>query len=779
MENIEKRKSNLLVIDDEVGIRDLLARTLSQKFNVTVAADGMSGIEELKKKKFEVVLTDIKMPGMGGISVLNKIKEMDSDTEVIMMTGFASMDTAIESLRDGAFDFVNKPFDVRQLESRIQKAIESYYAKKDIILLNDGLKKAYIDLEKLKDSLEEKVFERTQELTLSEKKYRSIIDSSFDPIITINSKNEITSWNKGAEIIFGFSAMEVLGSKLNNLFLNENDSFISGIMATVAKEGFARNCVTEFKTKMKDITFVNITASRIDEDNIALIIRDITKEKRIDQMKSDFVSNVSHELRTPLTSIKGAIDLILSGAEGPISDSQKEFLNICKNNSLRLIRLISDLLDLSKIEAGKIKMNMKNNDLTKTLKETIAEFRAMAEKQRINLLFEGPDQLYLPYDEDRVKQVVVNLLGNAFKFTPENGTVRLILMEKDNEISVSIIDSGMGIAKEHFDMIFEKFEQVDTSSTRVKGGSGLGLAIAKSIVESHKGRIWVESEVGKGSSFSFSLPKSLIDLNKSGSNIDMSSLISSLELAQNSYKVKKILIIDDDEDMVHVLKSNLEKESYEVTVVQTSRDALKTAIDIKPDLITLDLLMPSVDGFMIAELLKQNPSTKDIPIVIISAIFEKDRAYKLGVSDYITKPFDTQELLKSIKNIEEQISGEKLRKKILVVDDDPDISSVLALSLNERNYSVLNAYDGLQAVASAKLEKPDIIVLDLMLPEFDGFDVLKRLKADAMTKNIPVIVITGMGSKERERALSLGAKDYLLKPFSMKILMDELKKYLK
>jgi CheY-like chemotaxis protein len=245
------------------------------------------------------------------------------------------------------------------------------------------------------------------------------------------------------------------------------------------------------------------------------------------------------------------------------------------------------------------------------------------------------------------------------------------------------------------------------------------------------------------------------------------------------YEVKKVLVIDDDKDMVDVIKEHLNKKGYDVTVINSSQEALKAAIDIKPDLITLDLLMPNIDGFTIAELLKQNPSTKNIPIVIISAIFEKERAFKLGISDYITKPFDPSELFNSIKKIEENITGQMQKKKILVVDDDPDISSVLALSLNEQSYNVLNAYDGLQAVAAAKREKPDMIILDLMLPEMDGFEVLKKIKSDSETMQIPIIIITGRGDDDREKAIKLGANKYLLKPFTVKSLLEELDKILK
>ncbi|MBN1621467.1 MAG: response regulator, partial [Endomicrobiales bacterium] len=772
----EKKLENILIIDDEVSIRNLLERRLSSRYSVQTAEDGDIGIKKVREGKFAVVIVDIKLPGMDGHEVLKEIKNIDKDIEVIMITGYATMEAAVKSLRDGAFDFINKPFDIRELESRIAKAVDSHHSRKTIVLLNEGLKETYIELEKLKDSLEEKVLERTEELTKSEKKFRSIIDGSFDAIITINSKGEITSWNKGAEFILGYEEPEIAKKSFDILIAKDKEKVKEELLNEIKNKEFARNFITQFITKNSETIFVNITASAIAGNEYSMVIRDITREKKIDQMKTEFVSNVSHELRTPLTAIKGSIELLLAGAEGPITDSQKEFLNITRNNSVRLIRLISELLDLSKIEAGKIKMEIKPGDIVKTIKETISEFKPLAEKQEINIEYDGPDQVpRVLFDEDKIKQVLTNLIGNAIKFTPENGIVTVLVNDKKEDVIIGIRDTGMGIARDNFHLVFEKFQQVDGSSTRAKGGTGLGLAIAKSIVGAHKGRIWVESEMGKGSTFSFEIPKAdkkFIETIDTFKELQLKAQAEQIKGAP--FTVKRILVIDDDYDMVEVLKQHLERKGYEVVIVQNSRDALKTAIDTKPNLITLDLLMPNIDGFTIAELLKQNPVTKDIPIVIISAIFEKERAYKLGIADYITKPFEPSELFDSITKVETQITGEMSKKKILVVDDDPDISSVLALTLNEKNYTVLNAYDGLQAVATAKKEKPDMIILDLMLPEMDGFDVIKKIKSDNEILNIPIIVITGRGAKDKEKAIKLGAKEYLLKPFSMKTLLDEL-----
>lgn len=766
-------ETKILVIDDEQTIVNLLKRFLGEKgFDVITADGGKAGIEAVSKEpSFGVVITDIKMPDLDGIVVLKEIKKLDPDIEVIVSTGHGSLEVAVESLREGAFDFISKPFNLDQMLYTVKRAADSYRSKKMIHELNKDLKDAYVQLKSAKDSLELKVQERTKELMVSEKKYRSIIDDSFDPIITLNNKGEIISWNKGAEMTFGYKDSEVLIRPIDILICDKQKN----LMNSLAEQGYLRNFISQWKTSGGEQMFVNITASEIENANTCLIARDITKEKKVDQMKSDFISNVSHELRTPLTSIKGAVELVLAGAEGAITDSQANMLNIVRNNALRLIRLISDLLDLSKIESGKIEMEIKRHDIVPILKDTIAEIKPVADKKKIIIDYrpEVP-ALELAFDKDRIKQVVVNLIGNAIKFTPEDGTITLSLKENNNNcVDVAVTDTGIGISRENFKKLFERFQQVDSSTTRVYGGTGLGLAISKSIVEMHKGRIWVESTPGKGSTFAFSLPA----LQKEHSKVQVvepQAEASEKEIEKPSYSVKKVMVVDDDKDVACIISEYLQKKNYEVTVVNSGMDAIKKAAELMPDLITMDVLMPNIDGFSVTELIRQNPKTKDIPVVIISAVYEKEKGYKVGVSDFLTKPFEAKQLYESIKKVERQQSDEMIKKKIMVVDDDPDIIALLTMSLRGENYIVMSAYDGLQAVSLIKKEKPDIILLDLMLPDTDGFEVIRKLKSDAETSDIPIVVITARNVEDTARVIKMGAKQYLIKPFTMKSMLNEL-----
>ncbi|MBN1822798.1 MAG: response regulator [Endomicrobiales bacterium] len=773
----QTKRTKVLVVDDEKGICSLLSRELTKSgYDVHVASAAEQALQMAEKEQYIVAITDLKMPGMGGMAFLKEIKKKNPGIEVIIITGFGTMETTMEAFQAGAIDYVLKPFNIEDLKLKVKKALDHYHSQQTITLLNENLTNTYVELEKLKDSLEAKVEERTRELTESEKRFRMIIDGSFDPIVTVTGDFGITGWNKGAEFTFGYASGEALSMNLKDFFVLHPEKVVASLTDKMKAEGgFVRNYVTKCFTKGKGEIDVNITASSLEGHGFSMIIRDITRERRIDQMKTDFVSNVSHELRTPLTSIKGSVELILGGTEGPLTDSQKELLGIMRNNTVRLIKLISELLDIAKIESGRIEMDLKAASIITVIKSTIDETKAIAQKKNVNLVLTEPGRSFpdLYIDENRIKQVLVNLIGNALKFTPEKGSVTVSIRETESELQIGVSDTGMGISKENFDMIFEKFRQVDSSSTRAAGGTGLGLSIAKSIIEAHKGRIWVESEPGRGSTFSFSIPKPEKQIAEA-----MKKEAPEVVAVNKEYRIKRILVVDDDEDLTVVIKGHLEKQGYEIHVANSGMDAIKKAVELKPDLITLDLLMPQVDGYFVTKLLKQNPATKDIPIVIVSAILEKEKCFRLGISDYLTKPFDSQDLIEAVKRTERQIRGEKMKRKVLVVDDDPDIIAVLTLSLTNRDYSVYNAYDGIQAIALAKKEKPDMIILDLMLPSVDGFEVIRNLKKDKETSEIPIIVITGRTIEDKEKAIQLGAKEYLLKPFTMRMLYEELDRIL-
>jgi PAS domain S-box-containing protein len=777
----EESKIGILVIEDEQEISELLKRELLfDGYKVMVSASVEAGFELIKNEKFFVALADIKASGQGNVEFVNTAKKLDPDIEVIIVSGQGTMDNAIANFRAGVFDYILKPFTVADIKQKVKRAVDRYHSRKMITLLNENVTKTYIELEKLKDSLEEKVLERTWELAESEKKYRRIIEDSFDPIITINSENQVTGWNKGAEITFGYPHEEIYGAKIETLFIVNPETVMNTLIERVKKEdGFTRNYITRCYRKNREEIDVNITANRLGDDGLCLIVRDITREKKIDKMKSDFVSNVSHELRTPLTSIKSAVDLVLSGAEGPLTEPEKSMLTIVKNNSARLIKLINELLDLSKLESGKMEMNLKPTKIDQLIKATIEETSPLMVTKHIKMemvVQPGIEDVYI--DENKIKQVLVNLIGNALKFSTEGGRITIRAADKTNEIHVSVADTGIGITKENFDKVFEKFVQVDSSTTRSAGGTGLGLAIAKSIVEAHKGRMWLESDVGKGTTFFFSLPKMKEEMLKAqceSLNKEMSALEKTNETAAQAFCVRRILVVDDDEDITMFIKESLIQQKYEVHVSNSAMDAIKKANELQPDLITLDLMMPTMDGYFITGLLKQNPKTMDIPIVIVSSGIDKEKCYRLGINDFIQKPFEPNVFLETIRRVEKNMQNEILKKKVLIVDSDPNSVSELTLAFTNRGYTVFSAYNGIQAVAITKKDKPGILVLDVELLEAGNFNIIKTIKNDSETAAIPAIII-GKTAAAKEKAMQYSANGYLIKPFTTTVLFEEIDK---
>ncbi|GEM_PF-505482 len=499
----------------------------------------------------------------------------------------------------------------------------------------------------------------------------------------------------------------------------------------------------------------------------------VVKLRELNQAKSDFLSMVSHELRSPLTSIKGYTALMLAGRAGEISDSQKRFLKIVEEQSDHLTTLITDLLNLSRIEAGQVRMNKASISL-KALTETVIErMRSHFDQKKISLTAIIQDDLPFVYaDKDKLLQVLANFLTNAFKFTPENGKVIIEIFEKDkNQVEARISDSGIGIPPEELEKIFEKFYQVDSSSTRQTGGAGLGLAIVKRIVEMHEGKVWAESDgPNKGSRFCFTLPAFR----------PVSSEGELLGEARGRHALpgqKTILLVDDEQDILNLHKIYLEDEGYHVIWALTGYQALQQAREAKPDLILLDIKLPDMDGIQVLKALKEDTQTKDIPVMIVSILQDKEsQTRQMGVVDYLNKPVDKKQLLSKVSETL-GVRGGKKRGTILIADDEPNVVELIKITLSEEGYNTKVAIDGEEALAKAKELKPALILLDVMMPKLDGYEVLKQLKADPdlFIQRIPVIIISARKMDEDKRkGLELGALRYITKPFKVKELVAEI-----
>ena len=489
-----------------------------------------------------------------------------------------------------------------------------------------------------------------------------------------------------------------------------------------------------------------------------LAMHDITHEREIDQMKNEFVSTVSHELRTPLTSIKGYVDLILDGDAGEINEIQEEFLGIVKENSDRLVDMINDMLDISRIESGRIRLKVEPVNIADSIEGAVDSFRAVLNQTGRTVKTRIPEDLPLvAVDRDRVGQVLINFISNALKYSPEGGDVTVAAKHTDGYVQVSVADKGMGISREDQKKLFTKFYRVDSAMTREIGGTGLGLSIAKSIIELLGGKVSVRSKIGEGSTFSFTVPVAGLDLVRT----------PSLEAPEQVGGT--VLVVDHDPDVADLIATYLTKRGYDVVKAHTAEEALALAIRVRPRVITLDVIMEGADGFELLQCLKDHEETANIPVVVVSIICDEGRSCRLGASQYLEKPIDQQRLIEII----DPLVGSVASPVALVVDDDHPIVRVLSQSLRRRGFTVAPAYDGTEAIAAIEQHKPNIIITDLRMPRMDGYELIRRVKTTPEWRDIPIVIMTAHRiDHDRIDILEL-AEGRLSKPFSPELIAEQ------
>jgi len=477
-----------------------------------------------------------------------------------------------------------------------------------------------------------------QTITNERNRLESILNSMIGATLVVDINKNVVLANPTAEIFLGVKNEDILGKKLDSTIPQEEIKLLFN--AFISQQG-------EYLVKEVNITNPKDGITRIIKANLAkvhdylgnitgsvLMFYDITKEKEVDRLKTEFISITSHELRTPLATIKNTITLLLNKATGPINDNQRKFIDMAKRNIDRLAALINNLLDLSKIESGKMELTRSEVDINAIAEEVAAAFASLAGDKKVELKVELDKNLNrISADKDKIFQVVNNLVSNALKFTQPEGaiTVRTSVYGSDkNYVQISVKDTGIGIDKNDFDKLFQRFQQLDSVLTRKTTGTGLGLAISKQIIELHGGKIWVDSEPGKGSAFSFILP-----------------VIHSEEKMG-----KKILVIDDEQDLCETVKAQLESNNFKVATAKDGPEGLNKVKEYKPDLIILDLMMPGMDGFEVCKRLKKDTKTALIPIIVLTALEQEDAAKKalsMGAEGYMVKPFEQEALLFTIR----------------------------------------------------------------------------------------------------------------------------------
>ncbi|MDZ8095619.1 MAG: PAS domain S-box protein [Nostoc sp. DedQUE05] len=622
-------------------------------------------------------------------------------------------------------------------------------------------KQAEIALRQLNQELEARVVERTAALqnTLAEAQgLNAILDNLADGLLVADTTGQITHFNPAFLAMYELTANAVNG--------HYRELPISGLAELVARTQSHPGEVLSAEVALTKERIGQAVATAIFKKTVnsepaacfgsALLIRDVTAEKEIDQMKTDFISTVSHELRTPLTSVLGFASIIQEKLETDVfpmisTEDRKlqktikrvaDNLNIIVSEAERLTSLINDVLDIAKMEAGKVEWQMQPIDPSELLDWATNSTAGLFETNGLQLVSEiEPELPQIVGDRNRLLQVLINLISNAVKFT-ESGCVTCRVKQGDDGVCISVIDTGIGIAPEDQPKVFEKFRQVGDTLTDKPKGTGLGLPICKQIVDHHGGRIWVESEPGKGSIFSFIIPTYACD-RQTTANLNLDMLVKQLKehvitksavLNQNR---KTILVVDDDANIRELLRQQLENEGYNVREGKDGMDAIHQIKISRPDLILLDVMMPQINGFDVAAVLKNDPQTADIPIIILSIIENKERGYHIGIDRYLTKPIDTEKLLSEIGSLLYQGTS---NKKVLVVDKNASALKTLSDVLQTQGYSVIEASDPQECIYKALSAKPDMIIIDSIFSQ--EADLVKTLRFEKELENVFFIMLS-------------------------------------
>ncbi len=490
-------QANILVVDDDQTIRDGCSRILSKSgWRVIAAENGQKGLDEIRslRGEIDVVLLDLMMPGLSGMEVLEQSLQTDPDLLVIVITGYATVESAVEAMKRGAYDFIAKPFTPDQLRIVVKRASERRALQKEAAFLRQEREKS------LRDIATEK------------SKIKTIIHSMGDGVLVCDQDGSIVLTNPAANRMLQPAEDNLLGKLLAETHLP------SELASAIDKSLKARE--TTFASISQELSLgateeVHLRAHtapvRNDVGEImgaVTVLQDISYLKELDKMKSEFIAMVAHELRAPIAAVEQQLTVILNKMAGEVTEKQEQLLSRAKERTKGLLDLIKDLLDLSKIEAGKMVQYKEPLSLHEVIQRVVDLMREEAEHKKIDLQFMGSAETPLIHaDRNSMEEIFTNLISNAIKYTPEKGKVRVVLCEERGFVKASVSDTGIGIEEENLSRIFDKFYRVKTKETRQIVGTGLGLSIVKSIVAAHLGSISVESKVGAGTTFTILLPK--------------------------------------------------------------------------------------------------------------------------------------------------------------------------------------------------------------------------------------------------------------------------------
>ena len=560
------------------------------------------------------------------------------------------------------------------------------------------------------------------------------IDAQSFPAINLGIASLIPQSVLGLPILF---QDHILGVAIMATLHTPDETRLRSVQNAIDALGSALSNALTYKT-------VQQQALRLEQANQELL--------EADRLRNEFVANMSHELRTPLNSVIGFSSLLMKNRQQNLSDKDLGHAERINRNGKHLLALINDILDLSKIEAGRMDLEFRPVRVVAIAREVVDLLSPQAHAAHIDLTLQVQDPIpQIQTDSDKLKQVLINLIGNAIKFTAE-GTVSVHIQQTGSAaLTIRVSDTGIGIPKNKLDTIFEPFRQADSSTSRQYGGTGLGLTISRSIIQLLGGCILVQSQTGEGSTFSIELPltpETLSPLQTPSVTAGNDTQLAMHPRALDHDRHKgTILVVDDDQDARSLLSHYVKEAGWQIITATDGEQALEQARRHKPNLITLDLMMPGMDGWETLRRLKADPELLAIPVVIISIVVERRQALVLGAVEALTKPIIQDELLAILQRSLQNTTS----NRILIVDDNTEVQDLFANLLNGRVRELRSAANGREALEVLNHYRPDLIFLDLMMPEMDGLTFLRALRMDKQLMNLPVVVVTAKQLSTKDR----------------------------
>jgi signal transduction histidine kinase/CheY-like chemotaxis protein len=475
--------------------------------------------------------------------------------------------------------------------------------------------------------------------------------------------------------------------------------------------------------------------------------------------KTVFLANMSHELRTPLNAILGFSELLIDSTNGQFPEATKiRFLEQIHSSGKHLLGLINDILDLSKIEAGQMELHLQTVSVAETLSQVASIVEPLIAEKHMKIDIEAASAGQIVADEGKLKQMVLNLVSNAIKFSPEGGLITIKAEQAGDRLQIVVADSGIGIGEADIKRIFHEFQQVDSGANRKQQGTGLGLTLTRSFATLHGGDVRLESELGKGSRFTIDLPVGGPDPQSVQKSPSHSSTESQVDMSR-----PLILVVEDDPASAELLARQIEQVGFRTQNARNGADAMDMARDLKPVAITLDILLPDIDGWEILTRLKRDEVTSDIPVIVVSVVDDPALGTALGALDYFVKPVEARALVSRLSNFNFRRKSNGRQTHVLIVDDEAANREWLKNVLEPAGFRVTVATGGREAIKLAKSGKPDLIMLDLLMPDVNGFDVVEALSGSEATRRIPIMVLTAKNLTEADIAQLNGHVSTILK----------------